>query len=320
MSKGKILIVGCGDLGIATARRLQSLGHRVFGARRSISNLPDDVPGIVVDLSEVETLTAIQEQSWDVVIVTLTADEFSAKSYRDIYVEGLRHLLGALSHRKSLAGTGTRCSKKLQGDRNTVIGESGRKPFIIFTSSISVYGQQDHSWVDEHSETIPTSFSGQVMLEAEQLLLSSGFDSCVIRFGGIYQRKSKGLLIEQLLQGYICPREPAMYSNRITAVDCSRILTHLVAKYQNGTVLQTCYIGVDCAPTTLREVMEWLAVQYRISLDQLIERELPCRGGSKRCSNKGLLELGFEFDSPDYRSGFSNFIESYYRGAFQVTY
>ncbi|MDA8694063.1 sugar nucleotide-binding protein [Pseudomonadales bacterium] len=282
MSSNKILMVGCGDLGIATAERLQASGYQVVGARRSIGKLPSSLPGIAIDITQPETLTTLAQQDWHAVIITLTADSFNREAYQATYVDGLNNVLN------SLAG----CAKA---------------PLVLFASSTSIYHQNDGSIVDECSETIPSSFSGQAMLQAEQLLNDYNGESCALRFGGIYGR-GLGRLAQRLTEGYICPREPVLYSNRIHFEDCSRALVHLVGLYQAAeptSILAPCYLAVDNQPALLRDVMEWLAVQQGIQVETLQDSEAPIRGGNKRCNNATLLETGFVLQYPDYRAGFA---------------
>lgn len=278
MSSNKILMVGCGDLGIATAKRLQACGYDVVGARRSIDKLPADLPGIAVDITRPATLAALTQHNWHAVIITLTADNFTHEAYQATYVDGLKNVLT--------------CLECLENN-----------PLVLFASSTSIYHQNDGSVVDEGSETQPTSFSGQAMLRAEQLLADYPAESCALRFGGIYGR-GLGRLAERLTEGYICPREPVLYSNRIHFEDCSRAFVHLVDLYQREGALAPNYLAVDSQPTLLREVMEWLAVKQGLKVEDLHDSEAPVRGCNKQCNNAALLNTGFELQYPDYRSGF----------------
>ena len=78
-------------------------GYEVVGARRSINKLPADLPGIAIDITRPETLTALAQQTWYAVIVTLTADSFNREAYQATYVDGLNNVL------KSLESRGKRC-------------------------------------------------------------------------------------------------------------------------------------------------------------------------------------------------------------------
>ncbi|HAB55253.1 MAG TPA: NAD(P)-dependent oxidoreductase, partial [Cellvibrionales bacterium] len=129
MTAKKILMLGCGDLGIATAKRLQARGYEVVGARRSIDKLPADLPGIAIDITRPETLAALGQQHWYAVIVTLTADSFNREAYQATYVDGLNNVLNCLE-------TGV----------NAV---SQAAPLVIFSSSTSIYHQNNGAMVNE---------------------------------------------------------------------------------------------------------------------------------------------------------------------------
>ncbi len=283
-TKGKVLIVGCGALGIQTAGLLQADNYEVVGARRVIQSLPKTIVALSIDITEPASLTVLSEQQWDAVIITLTADSFTADAYRRTYIEGLHNVLQSLSRRLS---------------------DQAISPLVLFASSTSVYGQADGSSVDECSVTVPTSFSGQTMLAAEGLIEQYPGPACSIRFGGIYGR-GKSRLVSRLEAGEICPHEPVIISNRIHSVDCCRIFVHLLRRYQSGKALDSIYLAVDSQPTPLYEVMQWLANKNRIPLTSLKQGAVIARGSNKRCLNQRLLNSGFSLQYPSFKEGFSD--------------
>ena len=294
-TKHKVLIVGCGDLGIRTAKLLVNIGREVVGARRKVSALPEYITPLALNLSQPETMEAVARQDWQVVIVTLTADDYTEKAYKETYVQGLNRLLQVLERRSSTIDKATR-------------------PLVLFASSTSVYHQDDGSCIDENSETAPSSFSGRCMLEAEQLLAESLFPSVAVRFGGIYGSGRGGRLLTQLAQGKICPDKPLKYSNRIHIEDCAALLVHLIQRHERSEPLSPIYLAVDNEPTPIREVMEWLASQMDIKLSGLTVTDSIQRGGNKRCKNKQLLEIGFQFNHASYRQGYQSVLEEYVAG------
>ena len=287
----KVLIVGCGDLGIRAATLLARAGAQVFGARRNISALTQPVKPLYMDLTKPETLAVVNEHCWHAIIITLTADEFTDAAYRATYVEGLKQLLQAISS-TSTDGTGSNVAK----------------PLLLFASSTSVYGQSDGSWVDERAPTQPSSFSGSAMLAAEQLLADSDCPSICIRYAGIYGPGRGMRLITQIRQGNICRAKPVRYSNRIHVEDCARVLVFLIQRQRLQLGDQhdhsQTYVAVDSEPVELNQVMQWIAVELGVDPATLQAVEPPSRGGSKRCSNARLLAAGFKFDYPNYRTGY----------------
>lgn len=284
-SKGKVLLVGCGELGIQIAALLQAEHYDVVGARRTVHSLPDSLPAVSIDITQPASLSVLSERQWDTIIITLTADSFTADAYQRTYVEGLQNVLQSIS--PSL---------------NT--GEF-KWPLVLFASSTSVYGQIDGSSVDERSDTLPKSFSGQTMLAAEALIDQYPGPACSVRFGGIYGR-GKSRLVTRLQGGEICPSTPVMISNRIHHIDCCYIFIHLLQLHKAGRALKTIYLAVDNQPTPLFEVMQWLAKKNKISLESLKQGPALGRGGNKRCLNKRLLDTGFNLQYPSFKEGFSD--------------
>ena len=129
-TKGKVLLVGCGELGIQTAGLLQADNYEVVGARRTIQSLPKSIAGLSIDVTKPASLEVLSEQQWDAVIITLTADNFTADAYRLTYIDGLHNVLQSLSR---------------------PLSDQVVSPLVLFASSTSVYGQTDGSSVDELS-------------------------------------------------------------------------------------------------------------------------------------------------------------------------
>jgi nucleoside-diphosphate-sugar epimerase len=278
MEKESVLIVGCGDVGIATARLLTDSGYHVVGLRRNTDALPGFIEPMKADIVDPGSLAPLQNRQFAWVLVTSSAGEFSQQRYHSVYVNGLQNVLASLQ----------------------------RHPLrhLLLASSTSVYHQQDGSWVDESSTTAPSGFAGRCQLQAEALAIASDIPATVVRFAGIYG-PGRERLLSRLREGYIVAADNGNYSNRIHRADCAGILAHLVALQQRGERLQSHYLAVDCEPTPLREVCEWLARSMGLDPRTMQQDAIPTRGGNKRCSNQRLLHSGYHFVYPDYKAGFA---------------
>lgn len=277
MKNGNILIVGCGEIGMRTASKLVEAGYSVAGMRRNTAALPATVEPITADICDPDSLKQLAGRSFPLVLVSVAAAEFSEQAYRDAYVDGVANVLRALP------------AAPLQR--------------VIMVSSTSVYHQNDASWVDEDSATLPKHFSGQVMLEAEALLASSSPVATVVRFGGIYG-PGRTRLLRRVRQGITVAQDSPHYSNRIHSEDCAGVLAFLLKAAHAGESLLPCYLAVDNAPTPLREICDWLARAEGLDPADMEEQASPLRGGNRRCSNRRLLDAGYRFAYPDYRAGF----------------
>lgn len=274
----RVLIAGCGDVGSALARLLVA-DHQVWGLRRDVAKLPPGVIPLAGDLTRLEALALPQ---FDLVAYCAAAKRADEHAYRAVYVDGLRDLIARLS----LQATPPKR--------------------ILFTSSTSVYGQEQGEWVDELSPTEPTGFSGQVMLEAERLLLASGLPAVVLRFGGIYG-PGRDRLLAAARSGPPTAAQAHSYGNRIHRDDCVGMLAHLLHLDRPAPI----YLGVDDAPAPLAEVIDYLRAQMQalgIPLETAGAAAWPQRGGNKRCSNRLIRASGYGFRYPDYRAGYASLL------------
>ncbi len=276
-----ILVAGCGALGGVIASDLATTAE-VWGMRRTAGAIPPGIHPAPADLLDPAAVARVVPQSPDIVIYCLTPSSYDDAGYRAAYVDGLANLLAAI-------------------DRSSL-------KRLFFISSTSVYGQDDNSEVDENSPVAPARFSGQRILEGEQLALGSGIPATVIRYSGIYG-PGRGRFLQSVINGELNPDSPGPYTNRIHEQDAAAACVHLVHRALQGQPLENCYVASDEEPVRLDEVVDW------------IRQQLPCqppaadgrrggRGGSKRCSNQRLLNSGFRFTYPDFRSGYQPMIDA----------
>jgi hypothetical protein len=99
---------------------------------------------------------------------------------------------------------------------------------------------------------------------------------------------------------------PQQWSNRIHADDCGGVLAHLINLFESGKPIEQVYLASDCQPVTQHEIRRWLA--QRLSVD-LVEESVAV-GLVRRCSNRLLLESGFNFKYPSFREGYAALIEN----------
>ncbi|QJI31781.1 SDR family oxidoreductase [Pseudomonas sp. ADAK18] len=282
MSAPSVVIAGCGDVGSRLATQLLALGWEVHGLRRDISRLPEGVIGIAGDLFNEDCPDTWPVGGVDYLVYCATATDHDEAGYRAAYVQGLQHVIGWLN-------------------------DYGQEPeHLLFVSSSSVYGQQSGEWVDETSETQASGYSGNVMLEAEQVALKSGIPASVVRLTGIYG-PGRERLSTQVREGYRVAIDPPLYGNRIHADDAAGLLAFLLRHVQQGGALDNCYIGVDDAPVPLAEVVDWLR-EY-LGVTEWAADASVRRAGSKRCSNARAKALGWVPRYPSYREGYAAILE-----------
>ncbi|AIG03789.1 NAD dependent epimerase/dehydratase family protein [Pseudomonas fluorescens] len=278
MSAPSVVIAGCGDVGSRLASQLLAAGWEVHGLRRNVARLPQGVIGIAGDLFKKDCPDTWPIGGVDYLVYCAAATEHDEAGYRKAYVEGLQHVLEWLD-------------------------DYGQQPKqLLFVSSSSVYGQQSGEWVDETSPTQAVGYSGQVMLEAEQVAFDSGIPATTIRLTGIYG-PGREWLLSQVRQGYRVAVEPPLYGNRIHVDDAAGLLAFLLLHVERGGALDKVYIGVDDAPAPLAEVVGWLR-EY-LGVTEWAEDASVRRTGSKQCSNARARALGWAPTYPSYREGYA---------------
>lgn len=277
----RILIAGCGDIGVLLGRHYRGSGDDVYGLRRHIEKLPGHIKPVKADLADPASLSGLPD-GVEVLFITLTADQFTEDAYRRTYVEGTRNLLHALRRQ-------------------------GQHPDrVVFVSSTSVYGQQDGEWVDEDAPTVPAGFSGRCMLEAERLILDGPFPGMVVRLGGIYGGNRRALLNRVANGEARLSPGASSHVNLNHIEDVAGSLVHLAGLDDPDSVI----LATDGHPPDHNELVRWIASQLGLPEPPLAESAemVRRRDSNKRCRNQRVLASGYRFRFPDYRAGYAALI------------
>jgi|TARA_B110000967_G_scaffold25004_1_gene23012 nucleoside-diphosphate-sugar epimerase len=276
----KILFAGCGDIGTRSATRLAS-DFDCFGLKRKPQTLPGFISPIAGSMTDLDLMVEVLNQDFDVLVATLTPDGFNPEAYQRAYVDSAKILASAMAFASSVP------------------------KLVIWVSSTSVYGHCNGDWVDELSPTTAQSFSGKLLLEAEQQITALPCATVIVRFSGIYG-PGRTRMLDQIIAGKGRPAQPQQWSNRIYSEDCAGVLAHLVRAFDTGKELESLYIATDCAPVTQHDLRIWLAEQLEVELkDEIVEQK-----AIRRCSNQRLLNSGYEFLYPSYKEGYQSLIEA----------
>ncbi|GAA0256253.1 NAD-dependent epimerase/dehydratase family protein [Rhodanobacter caeni] len=269
----RVLLAGCGDLGLRVARRLRDRGDLVWALRRTpCADEALDIHWLRADLHQPETLREMPPGLTRLVYLP-TPDRRDEAAYRAIFLDGLRHLLSVL-------------------DRQAL-----RR--VVFVSSSAVYGAQREGWVDEDTPPVPKGFNGTVLLEAERWLAAQPVSSVVLRLAGLYG-PGRLQLLDRLRAGVATvPRDPPHWANRIHVDDAAAAIVHLLGLPDP----QEVYIGADDTPLPLDVLYDDLAA--RIGAPRPAAGPAPGGVGSKRLSNARLRQSGFNLRWPDAREGYA---------------
>lgn len=270
-------------MGLEIGRRLGASGHEVFGLRRTPDSATElDHAGIKPVIGDVT-----RPQDWkglppnfDWVVNAVSSSKGGPAEYRAVYVEGTRQLLEWLRTK------------------------SVRK--YVSISSTSVYAQTDGSWVDEKSATEPISETGQVLVEAEKLLLNAAetIPLVILRASGIYG-PDRGHLFQQYLRGEAeISGDAQRYLNMIHRDDLAGAVIAALERGRPGEI----YNASDDAPVPLQEFFEWLAMTLNRPMPPITAAAVAARKRAitnKRIANSKLkAETSYRFQYPTFREGY----------------
>lgn len=283
----RVLIVGCGYVGIPLGAELARLGHEVVGARRDAAASEEltaaGIIPVVADVTRPETFAAITGQ-FDWVVNAVSSTRGGEDEYRAVYLEGTRNLIAWLA-------------------------PSSLKKFV-YTSSTSVYGQTDGSLVKETSPTQPAGATSRLLVETERLLLDAArdakFPAVILRVAGIYGPE-RGHLFQQLLRGEAkIAGKGERLINMIHRDDVVGCILSALKSGRAGEVFNAC----DDEPVAQLHFFRWLSEtlgKYMPPFDTGAENAERKRGlTQKKVSNrKARMELGWVPKYPTFRHGYT---------------
>jgi nucleoside-diphosphate-sugar epimerase len=270
----RILIAGCGYVGQATANLFHSAGWDVEGwvasgrSATALSGKP--YPISQIDISN-RDLVKNQPGVFDAVIHCASSRGGGVDDYQKIYLNGARNLLDRFAEAR-----------------------------ILFTSSTSVYGQRDGSWVTEESETRPARETGRILLETERLVL--GRKGMVIRLAGIYGPGRSALLSKFLAGTAIIDPETDRFVNQVHRDDVVSASFHLLTQDAKGTPILNV---VDDEPMLQSDCYRWLADRLNRPLPPTAKLTTQRKRGdsNKRVSNSKLRDLDWAPLYPTFAEG-----------------
>jgi len=280
----RVLIIGCGYVGVPLGRSLVLDGHEVFGLRRSSAADAELITaGIgplhadITDLNQLQAITPL----FDWVINLVSSTRGGPEEYSAVYLQGTRNILAWLRPHPPLR--------------------------FIYTSSTSVYAQDDGSIVEEGSLTAPTNQTSRILLETEnELLHHKWLPSLILRVAGIYG-PGRGHLFKQFLRDEAVLRgDGESYINMIHLADLAAAIVHLL-KLPASPTNQLLNI-VDDEPVKQREFFEWLAGRLGKPMPPSVPPDPSRKRGltNKRVSNAKLKATNFSLIYPTFREGYES--------------
>jgi nucleoside-diphosphate-sugar epimerase len=289
----RFLIIGCGYVGSALARRLVDGGHAVRGVTLSPGSAAalkrDGIAVEVVDCATAEGARAACRDRVDGVVFSLSS---RGGDYQRTYVDAMGHVLAAL--------------------------KSCPPASFIYTGSTSVYAQTDGEWIDEKAETAPSGEKGRLLLRTEQLLKEAAGpileSACVLRLAAIYG-PGRHVLLNRLRRGIeTWPGDGCHWMNQIHRDDIvSAIELLLLQPTVPGVRILN---GADDSPVLQRDYVEWCCAKCGCPVPKFQPRNVPIRSSSgadapsnRRIRNLALRDLGWTPKFPDFREGLAPLLD-----------
>jgi nucleoside-diphosphate-sugar epimerase len=268
--KRHLLLIGPGYLGKEILREFEHAGWDVTTASRSSE--------LAVDISDLEQVRSL-------------AEKLTSKKANPTHVI---HCASASAGRGASAEVRLKCylDTYQQGCEN--LTEVFSDAHVLFTSSTSVYGQQDGSVVTEESLTEPNSETAKILLEAERAILEA--NGTIVRLSGIYG-EGKSYLLKRLFSG-----EATMEGKG------ERLLNHIhhrdgasACLFLLDNSLRGVYNVSETTNLTLNETYTALCEKFSLPMPPSVSAAESARSGlNKRVSTEKILDLGWSPEFPTF--------------------
>jgi nucleoside-diphosphate-sugar epimerase len=304
----RVLIVGCGYVGLPLGAELVRLGHEVLGLRRSAGDDADlkaaGITPLHADITQPETLAKLST-GFDWVVNCAASGGGDADAYRQLYLQGTRNLIEWL--------WGSRGRESADSSKEGIVRRLTSAATIkkfVYTSSTGVYGQNDGSVVKETSPTDPATETAKILVETEKALLAAArekhFPAVVLRVAGIYGPE-RGYLLKQYLRNEA--RIEGVGGRFLNMIHRDDLIGVIIAALKSGRAGEI-YNAVDDEPVSQFTFFQWLAGTSGKDMPPSApeDAEVNRKRGvtNKRVSNRRLkMELGYQFKYPNFRKGYT---------------
>ena len=283
----RVLIVGCGYVGLPLGAELVKQGHEVFGLRRSDAGAGElkaaGIQPVIADVTRPDDLAKLPGP-FDWVVNTVSSTKGGVDEYREVYLNGTRHLLDRLA--------------------------PAPPQKFVYTSSTGVYGQTDGTLVKEGAPTRPESPTSRLLVETERLLLDAvqarKFPAVILRVAGIYGPDRGHLFLQYLRNEARLAGKGERLMNMIHRDDLVSVVIAALRSGRPGEV----YNAVDDEPVAQIHFFRWLSETLGKGMPPFAaeeESDQRKRGlTNKRVSNRKLrMELGVPLKYPNFRQGYT---------------
>ncbi|GAB4478668.1 MAG: NAD-binding protein [Burkholderiaceae bacterium] len=238
----RLLIVGCGDIGVRILARLRDR-YRVI----ALTSTPARVP----ELRAAGALPVVGDLDARASLARIAA-----------FGERVLHLAPPPNRGRRDART-----------RHLLAAHAGRGARLVYVSTTGVYGDAQGAWLDETARAAPASERALRRLDAERALRRAGAAGAlhvsILRAPGIYDGHAR-LPLERLRQGLpaLAPADD-VHTNHIHADDLARIA--IAALYRGAA--QRVYNAVDDSDLNMGEYFDLVADRFGLPRPPRLARD-----------------------------------------------
>lgn len=255
----KISILGIGWLGFPLAKKLIEIGYSIKGSTTSEVKLDvlkaNNIQPFLIELSESQIIGNIEGFLEDSEILIIDIPPKLRSNPNENFVSKIRLLV-------------------------TEIEKHNIKK-VVFISSTSVYADAfPIVEINENSIPNPDSESGKQLLQTEELLLSNkGFQTTILRFGGLIGEDRHPI---KYLAGKTNIENPEAPINLIYQEDCIGIIVEILNQVQKDNLI---FNAVAPQHPTRKEYYIKKAIENKLSLPIFNDNK---KSFGKRITNKNL--------------------------------
>ncbi|BCL37077.1 SDR family oxidoreductase [Nostoc sp. MS1] len=268
-----IVIIGCGYVGCAIAQYWQQNSHLIVTATTTtperVSQLQKLAHKVVVTQgNDLEKIVNILENQ-DFVLLSVGAK--GADLYESTYLDTTKTLVAALQQNSSVKQ-------------------------VIYTGSYSVYGDRNGEWVDEETPPMPKSRNGEILQEAEEVLLSASSEQlkiCILRLGGIYGPGRELVKIFSRVPGTTRPGDGSDITNWIHLDDIVGAI-----EFVRQHPLQGIYNLVNDAHLPSRILLDTLFAKHNLAPVTWDDTGNSNRPYNATVSNQKIKQAGYQLIHP----------------------
>ena len=190
--------------------------------------------------------------------------------------------------------------------------------WITYLSATSVYGDHNGEWVNEKSETKPSTLNGKNRLKAENdwrvFSKENNLPLQIFRLSGIYSKQNNILKRLKNGQAKIIKKEKHFFS-RIHVEDIANILFISLKKFKTNEIFNIS----DDQPASQEEVAVYGALLLKMNKPNLLKIEDLEEGmlkdfykESKKVDNKKIKNFfNYQFIYPSYKEGLDNIVNDF---------